>query len=303
MAAALGGHGCTVPIPTSTVKDPARIGLAHADESRTTRRRGACYPPRVLPRFRPAALLLFAVVFFASMLLGDRPLAGSLALDVTATIEGLQLWRPLTAPFVDLAVERGALLGCLVVCWVLGSPLEGFWGWKRFFGVVVGSAVAGYVLTVAIAMSLTSLLPGITPVPALAGSLPLEAVILAAFAKEFSRTPYQPLGLAPIRGWMLASILAVLLIARPLLQGESPWALVPAALATLVALPFIYRPWRRPGRSGKVAASSARPRGHLRLVHDVDRLPNRAALTSRERAARIVSRHPDHSHDPSPRHG
>lgn len=236
-----------------------------------------CYPPGVLPRFRPAALLLFAVVFFASMLLGDRPLAASLALEVSATLRDLQLWRPFTAPFVDLAVERGALLGCLVVCWGLGSPLEGFWGWKRFLAVVVGCAIAGYALTLGVAAVLPHLLPTAGPVPALAGSLPLEAVMLAAFAKEFSRTPYSPFGLAPIRGLALAAILATLLVARPLLQGESPWVLVPALLAALVSLPFIFRPWRRPRRSGKVSAASTRPRGHLRLVHDADHLPNRSA--------------------------
>lgn len=232
----------------------------------------------MLPRFRPAALLLFAVVFFASMLLGDRPLAASLSLDVERTLGDLQLWRPFTAPFVDLAVERGALLGCLVVCWGLGSPLEGYWGWKRFLAVVVLCAISGYVLTLGVAVALPRILPAATPVPPLAGSLPLEAVMLVAFGKEFSRTPYKPFGLAPIRGLALATILATLLAARPLLQNESPLVLVPALLAALLSLPFIFRPWRRPGRSGKVSASSARPRGHLRLVHDADHLPNRSQL-------------------------
>ena len=89
----------------------------------------------MLPRFRPAAFGLFAVIWFVSMLLGDRPWAVELALDPDAFARFEGLWQPLTAMLFQ-PVGRGALAGTLLVLWVCASPLEGFWGMRRYLLMV-----------------------------------------------------------------------------------------------------------------------------------------------------------------------
>lgn len=209
------------------------------------------------------------------MLLGDRPLAEAMALHPAQFAQGQGLWQPLTAIFLDTAVGGGPLFVCLLAQWFCGSPLEGYWSTSRYVLMILVAALVGYAATGLLAL----VFEPIAAVPAMSGSLPMDMAAVVAFGVVFANTPYQPFGMSPVRGRVLAPFFAFLLLVVPLLSGV-PWpALMPALIASLVALVFVTQPWRRSGKSGKVDKSKkTRSRGknksHLKLVHDADDLLN-----------------------------
>ena len=226
----------------------------------------------MLPRFRRGAFSIFVIVFFVSMLLGDRPVAEHLELQVDSALSGRQLWQLLTTAFVDPVVGGGALLTCLGVQWFCGSALEGFWSTRRYLVMVVTSSTLGY----AGALGIAALAPELIRLRVLSGSLPLEMAAVAAFGFVFANASYvPPCGVAPVKGKVLAPFVAALLFAVPLLSGEPPFAMVPALLSGLVATLFVTQPWRhlkanparRPGGGGKGPA-------HLRVVRTPDDMLN-----------------------------
>ncbi len=225
----------------------------------------------MLPRFRPAAFGLFALIWFVSMLLGDRPWATALALDPDGFARAQGLWQPLSAMFLQ-PVGRGALLATLLVLWICASPLEGFWGPRRYLVMVLVAGFVGYVGTGLLALGV----PAIATAPPFGSALPVELATVVAFGFVFSDTPYRPFGMEkPIRGRLVALVLAALLVAMPFINGQLWTPLVPALISSLVAVLFVTQPWRRQGKSGKIDAKKPRDRpSHLRLVHSAEDMLN-----------------------------
>ena len=231
----------------------------------------------MLPAFRRGAFALFALCFLVTLLLGDRgQLAASLSLEAGELLAGRRWWTPATAP---LRYPEGlALLGLLwtlVVQWVIGSRLEGFWGTTRYLVMVAVAGVVGYAGTAALALAL----PALRTV-SLSGATPLDAAAVLAFAVVFARERMR-LGRRELPTLPLAAGIGVLVLATPivaaLVDGASMAAAsltaIPSVLAMLVATLFV-QPWRRRTSSGKVGASKPRRATHLRVVRSADDMLN-----------------------------
>jgi membrane associated rhomboid family serine protease len=228
----------------------------------------------VFPRFRRGAFFLFAIVFAVSLLLGDRPLASELALRPLAFVSGEGLWAPLTAGFLFPDAQLAALAFTLLVQWFFGSPLEGFWGTRRYVVMVLVSVVVGYATTGLLALWV----PAVAAVTAMSGATPLDLATATAFGVVFAKQDYSLFGMQPIKGRILAGFTVLLVLALPVARagGLEAWpALLPSVFAVLVALVFVTQPWRRKGKSGNIGGRKKRKNApHLRVVREADDMLN-----------------------------
>lgn len=223
----------------------------------------------MLPRFRRGAFALFALVFLVTMLLGDRAaIATATTVDPAAIAAGERWWTPLTALFrYAEGVGMWALLVTLLVQWVLGSRLEGFWGATRYLVMVTVAGVVAYGGVVALGL-LSPAIAGLDH----AGAAPIDAAAAVAFGFVFSRERMS-LGSREVPTIPIAVGAATLAIGFPLLvalvagtPAAGAWpALIPGLLAGLVATVFV-QPWRKRENSGKVGRNKASGQTHLRVV-------------------------------------
>ena len=226
----------------------------------------------VLPRFRRGAFSVFVAVFAVSMLLGDRPVAKVLELELDSVLRGEHLWQLFTTTFVDPVVGAGALMTCLAVQWFCGSALEGFWSARRYLLLVFTCSTLGY----AGAVALAAIAPDMIRIRVLSGSLPLEMAAVVAFGFVFANASYvPPLGVAPVKGKLLAPFIALILFSVPLLSGAPPFAMLPALLSGVFAALIVTQPWRmlsqwRSRRSG----GNRDVARHLRVVRGPDDMLN-----------------------------
>ena len=232
----------------------------------------------MLPRFHRGAFALFVLSFLVTLLLGDRAsLAAALTLVPNTALTGSHWWTPLSALFRQ--PEGLGLLGLLwtlIVQWLIGSPLEGFWGTSRYLIMVLVAGVIGYGGSIALALAI----PTLGPVP-LSGMAPVNTAAVVAFAFVFARESMRlasreisPLVVAGIAGpIVLAFPLLVALVAG--LPAAQAWpVLIPQTLAALVATVFV-QPWRKRGNSGKVGRSKKpRAKSHLRVVRTPEDMLN-----------------------------
>lgn len=233
----------------------------------------------MLPRFRRGAFALFALGFCVTMLLGDRS-GIPLSLRPSELLAGHQWWTPITA-LVRAPEGLGmlALLWTLLVQWVVGSRLEGFWGTARYLIMVLVAGLVGH----AAAIGLALLMPETSSL-IYSGTGPLDAAAVVAFAWVFANEQLElgsGLGSAALPTVRVAAVLAPLVIGFPMLVTvvagtavASAWpTLLPGIVAAAVATVFV-QPWRRREKSGKVAAENRRGQPHLRVVRTVDDLLN-----------------------------
>lgn len=228
----------------------------------------------MFPRFRRGAFFVFVAVFAVSMLLGDRPLAASLVLVPADLIAGDNLWSPLTAPFLFPEAHLAALAFTFIVQWFFGSPLEGFWGTRRYLIFLLVSAGLGYALTGATALWVAP----VAEFPAVSGATPLDLATATAFGVVFAREDYRLFGMQPIKGRVLAGFTVLLVLALPVARagGLAAWpSLLPSAIAVVVALVFVTQPWRRGAKSGTIGGRKSRKKApHLRVVSKADDMLN-----------------------------
>jgi hypothetical protein len=225
----------------------------------------------VLPRFRRAAFALFALSFCVTMLLGDR---GGLPLSLRPSelLAGREWWTPITA-LVRQPEGLGmlGLLWTLVVQWMIGSRLEGFWGSLRYVVMILVAGLVGHGAVIALA----AVLPAASS-QVFSGAGPLDTAAVVAFAWVFADEHFE-LGSAKIPPLRVAAVLAPITIGFPMLvaivagtPAGSAWpTLVPGIVAAVVATLFV-QPWRKREKSGKVG----RQQSHLRVVRTVDDLLN-----------------------------
>lgn len=229
----------------------------------------------MLPRFRRGAFALFALGFSVTMLLGDRS-SLPLSLRPSELLAGHEWWTPITA--LVRAPEGLGMLGLLwtlLVQWVIGSRLEGFWGTTRYLIMVLVAGLVGY----AAAIGLALLVPAAAAL-SYAGPGPLDTAAVVAFAWVFAGERFE-LGSAALPTLRVAAVLAPITIGFPMLAAvvagtpvASAWpTLVPGIVAAVVATAFV-QPWRRHQKSGKVARENERGQPHLRVVRTVDDLLN-----------------------------
>jgi hypothetical protein len=218
---------------------------------------------------------VFALGFTVTMLLGDRS-ALPLSLRPSALLTGQEWWTPITA--LVRAPEGLGMLGLLwtlIVQWLVGSRLEGFWGTARYLIMVLVAGLVGHASAIAVAL----LVPAAASL-SYSGTGPLDTAAVVAFAWVFA-DEHMELGSASLPTGRVAAVLAPLTIGFPMLVAivagtavGSAWpTLVPGIVAAVVATVFV-QPWRRREKSGKVAREDRRGQPHLRVVRTVDDLLN-----------------------------
>jgi hypothetical protein len=222
---------------------------------------------------------LFAATFVVSMLLGDRgATAEALTLEPGLVLEGREWWTPLTTSF--RYPEGLGLLGLfwtLLIQWVLGSRLEGFWGTTRYLIMVLVAAVLGYAASVGLAV----VVPEARSL-SFAGAGPLDVAAAVAFGFVFARermslgsTSIPPLAVAGIAG-SLALVFPFIVALVAGIPAAQAWpTLIPGLVAAVVASVFVQpwvQPWRKRENSGKVGRSEQRT--HLRVVRTPDDMLN-----------------------------
>jgi len=235
------------------------------------------YTLEVLPRFRRGAFTLFALVFVISMLLGDRgAVADALTLEPGVVLDGRQWWTPLTS-LVRHPEGLGLLgvLGTLLVQWVIGSRLEGFWGAARYLIMVLVAGLLGYASSLALAL----VVPAVEQL-SFAGPAPINVAAAVAFALVFAGETMS-FGSRELSPLVLGGIAAGLALVFPMvvaLVAGAPvgvaWAvLIPGAVAAVVATVFV-QPWRKRENSGKVGRDRPRNQTHLRVVRTPEDMLN-----------------------------
>lgn len=213
------------------------------------------------------------MVFFGTMLLGDLSFAQSLHLEPADLLTGQEWWTPLSAMFVAPESYLFAVGLTLWVQWFLGSALEGFWSARRYLFLTLSAALAGYVGTALLGLTVEA----VRAAPAMTGPAPLDLATVVAFGLVFRTEERDMFGLRTVKGSILALISGVLVLTPVLLglRGPEDWpALLPAAISALVAALFVTQPWRpKPGsvekkRKKRVEAS------HLRVVRTPEDMLN-----------------------------
>lgn len=231
----------------------------------------------MLPRFRRGAFALFALIFAISMLLGDRASIATATRVVPAEVlDGRNWWTPLSAAFRHgEGVGLFGLLWTLIIQWVIGSRLEGFWGLTRYLVMVLVASLVGY----GGAVGLAAALPQLADVQ-LSGAATLDVAACTAFAWVFANERMR-LGSREIPPLPLAASLGGLALAFPVLAGlvgglpiGQAWlCAVPSVLAGVVATLFV-QPWRKRENSGKVVPSKRSDHPHLRVVRTPEDMLN-----------------------------
>lgn len=215
-----------------------------------------------LPKFQRGSFAIFLVALLSSAILADQTAGKLLVLDPAAFARGDALWAPLSASFIFAEGELFGLAGTLIVQWLLGSLLEGFWGTRRYLAFAVGCGLAGY-LSIAL---LGLLVPAVQQVQ-VAGTTAIDLSVVVAFGVVFGRRQLNILGLLPLSSRGLALLICCVALVSPLVRG-TPWPkVVPWAVSMLAALLITTQPWRRLASSGKLGGrGKARKRSHLKVV-------------------------------------
>jgi membrane associated rhomboid family serine protease len=206
-----------------------------------------------------------ATTITASLLLGDQPWAANWRLELSQPFVE-QWWTLLSAPFTVPEGRLLALLPHLLTQWWLGGRLEMFWGTKRFLF---------FVLAVAMLSTLGAgfLGPALSAAGPLGGPTAIDGAILLGFGVVFARETYElPLMSAPMGARPVAAMMSLVVFAT----ASNAFADWPALLglpgALVVAAAFLWQPWRRSHKTGKLSAAQRAP--HLRVVRSADDLLN-----------------------------
>jgi membrane associated rhomboid family serine protease len=215
-----------------------------------------------LPKFQRGAFVIFLVALLLSAILADQPAGRALLFDPAAFARAEALWAPFTASFIFAEGELFGLAGTLVVQWLLGSLLEGFWGTRRYLLFAIGCGLAGYLVLGLLGL----LLPAVREIQ-VAGTTAIDLSAVVAFGVVFGRRQLNILGLLPLSSRGLALLICCVALVAPLARG-APWPkVVPWAVSMLVALLVTTQPWRRLASSGKLGGrGKARKRSHLQVV-------------------------------------
>jgi membrane associated rhomboid family serine protease len=192
-------------------------------------------------------LLIANVVVFLLELLVARLEGGldfillHLAISFDRTSAG-EIWQPFTYLFLHDPQGISHILWNMLMLWMFGSPLESFWGGKRFFGFycITGLCAAATILLVSAA------LPSQRAIPTLGASGALYG-LLVAFGFNFPNSLVYLFGLFPIRGKTLVLLFIGLGIVQSLTLSAANVSLA-AHFGGMVAGFFLVTGTWRPSR-------------------------------------------------------
>ena len=231
----------------------------------------------MLPSFRRGAFALFTLIFAVTLLFGDRAaVAAATTVEAADVLAGQRWWTPLSALFRHPeGVGLFGLLWTLAIQWVIGSRLEGFWGFARYLLMVLVSGGVGY----GSAIGLSAAFPEIATVE-LSGAGPIDAAACGAFGivfagerMRFGSREVAPALLAGVGGGVSIAFPLVVTLAAGTPFAQAWIALVPGVVAGLVATLFV-QPWRKRENSGKVGRTNQSDHPHLRVVRTPEDMLN-----------------------------
>jgi membrane associated rhomboid family serine protease len=215
-----------------------------------------------LPRFRRGSLAIFATALLLTAIIGDQPLGAQLVLTPGEVLAGHRVWAPVTTNVIFPPGGMTLLLSTLFIQWFLASPLEGFWGTRKYLLLAFGCGIAGHLVSVALA----PLSPSIANTP-VGGTTAIDMAAVTAFGVVFGKRKLRLFGGIEVSSRGVAIFVIALSVISPVARG-TPWPVViPWLTAIAGALLVTTQPWRRLRDSGKVGGSKRkRRRSHLRVV-------------------------------------
>jgi len=215
-----------------------------------------------LPKFHRGALTLFLLTVAATAGIGDQPLGALLRLQPGALLGDGAAWQPLTANFVFPADAVGLVIGTLFMQWFIGSPLEGFWGTRKYVTLVLGCGTAGYLAYALLSQWLPAVVHG--------GSTGMDLAAVTAFGIVYGKRELSLMGAVSVRARTLAIILVVLGLVGPLARGAAWPVVIPWLVAIAGAYLVTAQPWRRGGGTGSTSRPAKKrakaKSSHLRVV-------------------------------------
>jgi membrane associated rhomboid family serine protease len=192
-------------------------------------------------------LLANAIVFVIELVVGRLDgglefLLDELAVSYDGVLGRARLWQPLTYMFLHDPMGITHILWNMLMLWMFGSPLEGFWGARRLLRFYL---LTGFLAAVAILL-VAAVFPSQRPAPTLGASGALYAM-LVAFGFNFPDVVIYLFGLFPIKGKHLVLLFIGLGLLQALTLGASNVSLAAHGGGMLAGLLLVTGAWR-PGR-------------------------------------------------------
>ena len=168
-------------------------------------------------------LILNCAVFLLELFIGhvfdDEGmlfLQRNLALSFQGFLFEGQIWQPLTYMFLHDPFGVSHIMWNMLMLWMFGSPLEEFWGARRFvkFYLITGLLAGGAVLLDAL------IVPSHQILPTMGASGALYA-LLVAFGFNFPNTMIYLFGIFPIKGKHLVMLFIGLGVLQAITLGQS----------------------------------------------------------------------------------
>ncbi len=162
-----------------------------------------------------------------------------LALRFDRCLFGGRVWQPLTYMFLHDPMGISHILWNMLILWMFGSPLESFWGARRFvkFYLTTGLFAAVTILLAALCI------PSQRQIPTLGASGALYAM-LVAFGFNFPNSLIYLFGLFPIKGKHLVMLFVGLGILQSLTLGGSNVSLAAHFGGMLAGFLLVTGAWR-----------------------------------------------------------
>jgi membrane associated rhomboid family serine protease len=218
-------------------------------------------------------LIANGVVFGLELIVGRLEgglefLLDELALSFDRCLFAGRVWQPLTYMFLHDPMGISHILWNMLMLWMFGSPLESFWGARRFvkFYLLTGLLAAVAILLAAL------MIPSQQAVPTLGASGALYAM-LVAFGFNFPNTLIYLFGLFPIKGKHLVLLFIGLGLLQSLTLGASNVSLAAHFGGMLAGFLLVTGAWRPSRLWGwlKLALMKRRYRKLKRKLKVVDR--------------------------------
>ncbi len=180
-------------------------------------------------------LIINGTVFLLELLLGNTTLLivdviEQLGFSFNGFLLGGKLWQPITYTFIHDPMGLSHILWNMLILWMFGSPLEGFWGAKRFvkFYLITGALATFMILIVDL------FLPANRHLSTIGASGALYA-LMVAFGFNFPNSIIYLFGLFPIKGKHLVMLFIGLGFLQALTLGASSKTSVSAHFGGMLA--------------------------------------------------------------------
>ena len=189
-------------------------------------------------------LIINSAVFLLELIIGrlDGGLAfllDELALSFDRFLFAGRVWQPLTYMFLHDPMGISHILWNMLMLWMFGSPLEAFWGAKRFvkFYLITGLIAAATILLAGL------FIPSQRAVPTLGASGALYALLIA-FGFNFPNSLIYLFGLFPIKGKHLVLLFVGLGLLQSLTLGATNVSLAAHFGGMLAGFLLVTGVWR-----------------------------------------------------------